>query len=107
MKSRWIYNDATNIVGYYNSPIIRDKNSIPAELAGFDLDLFSGHKVVIDPATALSLVRSTTDVRKTLWVFRYYDLDDREDFKRYGNALVRLITFIQKLAEHKHQASRR
>jgi hypothetical protein len=30
-------------------------------------------------------------------------LDDREDFKRYGNALVRLITFIQKLAEHKHQ----
>ena len=95
MKSRWIYNDATNIVGYYNSPIIRDKKSIPAELAGFDLDLFSGHKVVIDPGTALSLVRSTTDVCKTLWVFRYYDLDDREDFTRYGNALVRLITFIR------------
>ena len=104
MKSRWIYNDATNIVGYYNSPVIRDAKSIPAELANFDLDLFSGHKVVIDPATALSLVKSTTDVCKTLWVFRYYDLDDREDFTRYGNALVRLIAFIQKLAEHKHQA---
>lgn len=104
LKSRWIYNDATNIVGYYNSPVNRDKKGIPAELAGFDPDLFSGHKVVIDPATALSLVKSTTDVRKTLWVFRYYDLDDREDFKRYGNALVRLITFIQKLAEYKHQA---
>ena len=95
MKSRWIYNDATNIVGYYNSPVIRDKKSIPAELAGFDHNLFSGHKVVIDPATALSLVNSTTDVCKTLWVFRYYDLDDREDFTRYGNALVRLITFIR------------
>jgi pimeloyl-ACP methyl ester carboxylesterase len=104
MKSRWIYNDATNIVGYYNSPVIRDETSIPAELAGFDHDLFSGHKVVIDPATALSLVKSTTDVCKTLWVFRYYDLDDREDFKRYGDALVRLITFIQTLAKHKHQA---
>jgi pimeloyl-ACP methyl ester carboxylesterase len=104
MKSRWIYNDATNIVGYYNSPVIRDAKSIPAELADFDIDLFSGHKVVIDPATALSLVKSTTDVCKTLWVFRYYDLDDREDFTRYGNALVRLIAFIQKLAEHKHQA---
>lgn len=104
MKSRWTYNDATNIVGYYNSPVIRDKQSIPPDLAGFDHDLFSGHKIVIDPATALSLVKSTTDVRKSLWVFRYYDLDDREDFKRYGSALVRLITFIQTLAEHKHQA---
>lgn len=103
MKSRWIYNDATNIVGYYNSPVIRDKKSIPAELAGFHHSLFSGHKVVIDPATALSLVNSTTEVSKTLWVFRYYDLDDREDFKRYGTALVRLITFIQTLAEQKHQ----
>jgi hypothetical protein len=52
MKSRRTYNDATNIVGYYNSPVIRDKRSIPAELAGFTVDLFSGHKVVIDPATA-------------------------------------------------------
>ncbi|WP_085027913.1 lipase/acyltransferase domain-containing protein [Ensifer aridi] len=103
MKSRWTYHDATNIVGYYNSPIVRDSTSIPAELAKFDLDLFSGHKVVIDPGTALNLVRSTTNVYKTLWVFRYYDLDDREDFKRYGCALVRLITFIQKLAEEKHQ----
>ena len=104
MKStRWTYNDATNIVGYYSSPVIRDAKTIPAELAGFDPDLFSGHKVVIDPGTALSLVKSTTDVCKTLWVFRYYDLDDREDFTRYGDALVRLITFIRTLAQHKHQ----
>jgi hypothetical protein len=58
MKSRWTYNDATNIVGYYNSEVIRDRSSIPAELANFDLKLFSGDKVVIDPGTALSLVRS-------------------------------------------------
>jgi hypothetical protein len=104
MKSRrWTYNDATNIVGYYSSPVIRDKASIPPELAGFDHSLFSGHKIVIDPATALSLVNSTTEVSKTLWVFRYYDLDDREDFKRYGTALVRLITFIQTLAKQKRQ----
>ena len=105
MKSRWTYNDATNIVGYYGSPVIRDKASIPPELADFDHNLFSGHKVVIDPATARSLVKSTTDVCKTLWVFRYYDLDDREDFRRYGTALVRLIAFIRKLAEHKQKLS--
>jgi hypothetical protein len=104
MKSRWTYNDATNIVGYFGSEVVRDKKTIPEELAGFDSDLFSGHKVVIDPEMAVSLVRSTTDVRKTLWVFRYYDLDDREDFRRYGEALVRLITFIEALAEKKNQA---
>jgi len=102
MKSRrWTYHDATNIVGYYGSPVLRDKESIPEELAGFDIKLFSGDKVVIDPATALSLVKSDADARKTLWVFRYYDLDDREDFTRYGKALVRLISFIEKLVELK------
>jgi len=102
LKSRrWTYNDATNIVGYYNSPVIRDKKSIPAELKGFGHDLFSGHKIVIDPGMALNLVNSEIDVRKTLWVFRYYDLEDREDFKRYGEALVRLIKFIETLTENK------
>src|SRR4051812_15697615 len=43
MKSRWIYNDATNIVGYYNAPVIRDESSIPAELRppAFEHDFFS------------------------------------------------------------------
>jgi hypothetical protein len=103
MKSRWIYNDATNVVGYYNSPVTRPENSIPPELAGFDPELFSGHKVIIDPATALTLLKSPTEVRKTLWVFRYYDLDDRKDFTRYGEALVRLITFIRTLAQKKNE----
>jgi hypothetical protein len=103
MKSRWGYNDATNVVGYYNMPVRRDRSTIPPELAGFDLSLFSDDKIVIDPGTALSLVTSSkTDVLKTLWVFRYYDLDDREDFKRYGRALVRLIEFIRTLSKLKH-----
>lgn len=105
MKSRWAYHDATNIVGYYNKPVLRDPKSIPPELDKFDSDFFSGDKIVIDPGTALSLVTSpTANVAKTLWVFRYYDLDDREDFKRYGNALIRLIGFIRALAAHKSES---
>jgi hypothetical protein len=103
MKSRWDYNDATNVVGYYNTPVRRDPSTIPAELAKFDIGLFSGDKIVIDPGTALNLVTSSkADVLKTLWVFRYYDLDDREDFARYGRALVRLIEFIRTLSKLKH-----
>lgn len=102
MKSRWSYHDATNIVGYYDSPVIRDKASIPSELRKFDPTLFSGHKIVIDPAMALRLVSSEgTDIFKTLWVFRYYDLNDRDDFKCYGSALTRLIDFIRALALEK------
>jgi pimeloyl-ACP methyl ester carboxylesterase len=47
------------------------------------------------------LLRSKDNPLKTLWVFRYYDLDDRDDFKKYGAALVRLIEFIRILTEHK------
>ena len=48
---------------------------------------------------ARNLVRSAGDPCKTLWVFRYYDLDDRH-FEAYGKALVRLIAFIRDLAAH-------
>ena len=49
---------------------------------------------------ARNLVRSSGDPCKTLWVFRYYDLDDRQ-FEAYGKALVRLIGFIRDLAAMK------
>lgn len=101
MKSGWRYNDATNVVGYYAGKIEREP-AIPKELldAGFDRSFFFGDKVVIDPAMALQLFlnRGVMDPRRTLWVFRYYDLDDRE-FTTYGRSLVRLIDFIAKLAE--------
>src|SRR5262245_27936454 len=97
MKSDWEYHDATNVVGYYADPI-QQAPEIPPQLAGFDPSFFSGHKIVIDPAMALALRRSSHDVMRSVWVFRYYDLNDRT-FGTYGAALVRLIDFIRELAQ--------
>jgi hypothetical protein len=101
MKSRWTYRDATNVVGYYGSNVEIAPSQLPAELAKLNLDasFFSGGKVVIDPGMALELIRSSSDQNalKTLWVFRYYDLNDRE-FPVYGKALVQLIQFIRALS---------
>ena len=58
------------------------------------------YKIIIDPAMALHLLRTTDDPLRTLWVFRYYDLDERS-FPFYGQALVRLIDFIRALAAEK------
>jgi len=99
MKSDWQYRDATNIVGYY-SGVVDVALDLPAILQGFDAQYFTGHRIVIDPAMALNLVTSKSDLCKTLWVFRYYDLDDRR-FVAYGEALVRLISFIRDLASFK------
>lgn len=99
MKSRWKYNDATNVVGYYGNDISSkdDNYSRYPELKKFDKSFFSGHKIVIDPAMAVYLLRNTTDINKTIWVFRYYDLNER-NFETYGKSLVRLIDFIRELA---------
>jgi len=99
MKSRWEYQDATNVVGYYSSDIAAiDKKAIDLpELFDLDEKFFFGDRVVIDPAMAVHLLRSTKDPLNTLWIFRYYDLDDRK-FETYGKALVRLIDFIRALA---------
>jgi pimeloyl-ACP methyl ester carboxylesterase len=97
MKSDWQYYDATNVVGYYGSAIA-EAPTIPALLAGFDASFFSGDKIVIDPAMALALRSGRHDVQRSLWVFRYYDLNDRT-FPTYGRALVRLIDFIRALAQ--------
>jgi pimeloyl-ACP methyl ester carboxylesterase len=109
MKSRWTYNDATNVVGYYKDPVKRDERTIPKRLRDhFDPGLFSGDNIVIDPGTALALLdEPARDIRRSLWVFRYYDLDNRKDFQIYGRALVRLISFIEQLAAYKHQAKPR
>jgi len=108
MKSNWQYQDATNIVGYYGKPyaykpLIPDKlkrSTDQAIVAKFkrleELGFFSGDKVIIDPAMALHLLETVKNPWQTLWVFRYYDLDDRQ-FDVYGKALVRLIDFIQEL----------
>jgi hypothetical protein len=98
MKSAWKYQDATNVIGYFPSPVSDKPENIPNEIGYLDPKFFSDDKVVIDPAMALHLTRSTMDPCRTLWVFRYYDLDDRK-FEIYGEALVRLISFIQALAK--------
>ncbi|HEY3062303.1 MAG TPA: hypothetical protein VGL99_25300, partial [Chloroflexota bacterium] len=96
LKSFWQYQDATNVVGYYSRPI-QDPGNLPEELRLLDPGFFSGDRVVIDPAMAAHLVKSQADPRRTLWVYRYYDLDDRT-FEVYGTALMRLIDFIRALA---------
>ncbi len=83
LKSAWEYHDATNVVGYYSSAVKEKPLELPAELDGMAGEFFSGDKVIIDPAMARNLMRSSSDVLRTLWVFRYYDLDDRQ-FAVYG-----------------------
>ena len=110
MKSDWQYQDATNVIGYYGKPVV-ESTVIPPELEHFDKSFFFGssqpgedvasmYKIVVDPATALHLLRTTEDPLRTLWVFRYYDLDERS-FPIYGQALVRLIDFVRALAAEK------
>jgi PGAP1-like protein len=103
LKHRRRYYDATNVVGYFANPIT-DAQPIPGDLAEFDPNFFAGHKVVIDPGMALRLLRSEDDPFCTIWVFRYYDLNDRT-FAVYGEALVRLIQFIQALLKMKGRAA--
>ena len=104
LKSNWRYQDTTNVIGYYASDVEefeeeQKKKEIleDALLKRFDPRLFFGNRVVLDPAMARHLLKTTEDLRHTLWVFRYYDLNDRT-FKVYGEALVRLIDFIRELA---------
>jgi pimeloyl-ACP methyl ester carboxylesterase len=97
MKSHWQYQDATNVVGFFPQAVDVALDDLPRELEHFDPGHFTGDRVVIDKAMALNLARSHVDPCRTLWVFRYYDLDDRR-FETYGHALVRLIGFVRDLA---------
>ncbi len=99
VKQKRRYHDATNVVQFFPAPV-RLAQKIPQELEALDPGFFTGSKIVIDPAMALRLVRSDEDPHCTLWVFRYYDLDDRT-FPVYGEALVRLIDFIRALIKVK------
>lgn len=102
LKSSWSYHDATNVVGYYGDKVTEaPPGDIPPELAALDTRFFQGDKVVIDPAMAANLVRTRESMERTLWVFRYYDLNDR-NFATYGRALVRLIDFLNQLSRLKN-----
>jgi hypothetical protein len=95
LKHRRRYYDATNVVGYFANPVT-ETQPIPDDLRDLEADFFTGHKVVVDAGMALRLLQSEGDPFCTVWVFRYYDLNDRT-FAVYGEALVRLIEFIRAL----------
>jgi hypothetical protein len=109
MKSNWKYEDATNVVGYYEnrSGPVTDVDSMKGRPYYNELKVlekegyFDEDSVVVDAAMARLLLERTGDIRRTLWVFRYYDL--QRNFGLYAKALVKLIAFIQRLAELKHQ----
>ncbi|MBD2740617.1 hypothetical protein [Coleofasciculus sp. FACHB-1120] len=112
MKSNWKYQDTTNVVGYYGKtypyePLLPEKlkRSTDKDIVGKfmrlkELGYFSGNKIIIDPGMALHLLETVEQPWQTLWVFRYYDLDERK-FNVYGEALVRLIDFIRELTVQK------
>lgn len=100
LKSQWEYVDATNVVAYYPRNI-----QAQAKPAGDAQEIGSryltDHKIVIDPEMAVrlrGLLPEPNGFCRTLWVFRYYDLVDRQ-FENYGRALVRLIACIQELGK--------
>ena len=98
LKSDWEYKDATNVVAYYGSEQ-RDQE-LPQDLDA--LQLFFADRLILDEGVRRSIERTTSKVRNTVWVFRYYDLDDRR-FSLYGAALVRLIAFIRDLASDREE----
>lgn len=103
LKQERHYFDATNVVQFFRAKSTL-KHEIPKELRKLDSGFFTGNKVVIDPTMAMRLLDSNEDPHCTLWVFRYYDLDERT-FPLYGKALVRLIDFIRALIRLKEPDS--
>lgn len=97
MKSAWGFHDATNVVGYYGTPLPKSTQSLPEALKKLGASSFHGENVVLDEAMALHLLKTADDPCRTLWIFRYYDLNDR-NFPKYGMALARLIDLIRELA---------
>lgn len=104
LKSDYAYYDATNVIGYYGS-LVQDERDIPQQLLdqGLDKSFFNGD-VVVDVAMAAALLRRPPEeIRRTLWIFRYYDLE--RSFGTYAKALVRLIQFIRALARTRDEES--
>ncbi|WP_134773351.1 esterase/lipase family protein [Ornithinimicrobium flavum] len=98
LKSRdYPYEDATNVVGYYSSPV----TSPGGDLDGWDPEDTEG-TVVIDHHVARRVLAEAT--KGTLWVYRFYDLSPRS-LQRYGEGLVHLIGLIRKAVERREPGS--
>lgn len=98
LKSRdYPYRDATNVVGYYSSPV----TSPGGDLDGWDRTDTEG-SVVIDHQVARRVLAEAA--QGTLWVYRFYDLSPRS-LQRYGEGLVRLVGLIRKAVERREPGS--
>jgi pimeloyl-ACP methyl ester carboxylesterase len=86
------------VIAYYGSE--RRDQELPKDLVA--VQRFFTERLVLDEGVRRSIERTTSRVRNTVWVFRYYDLDDRR-FPFYGAALVRLIGFIRDLASDREE----
>ena len=98
LKSRdYPYEDATNVVGYYSSPV----TSPGGDLDGWDPADTEG-TVVIDHHVARRVLAEAT--KGTLWVYRFHDLSPRS-LRRYREGLVHLIGLIRKAVERRDPGS--
>ena len=111
MKSAWQYQDATNVVGYFPTPVV-DATARPARSqrsAGRLLLSTAGtrtqsvrplYKVVIDPAMALTIrdKAKTRDPAPDALGIPLLRSERPHRSALYGDALVRLIDFIRELA---------
>ncbi|SOC53788.1 lipase family alpha/beta hydrolase [Ornithinimicrobium cerasi] len=91
------YADATNVVGYYSSPV----SSPGGDLGGWTAEDTEG-TVVIDAQVARRVLREAA--KGTLWVYRFYDLSPRS-LRTYGEGLVRLVKLIRKAVESRQAGS--
>lgn len=91
------YDDATNVVGYYSSPV----SSPGGDLGPWSAEDTEG-TVVIDHTVARRVLREAA--RGTIWVYRFYDLSPRS-LRTYGQGLVRLVSLIRKAVEAREPGS--
>ncbi len=116
LRSGYGYTDATNVVGFYPErarPIGSDDvaqeyaddilsqidaarlpqvENAKGKVADWQAKGYFGGRVVLDARVALQLL-TRQHPERSLWVYRYYDLDDRR-MKEYGRQLATLIDII-------------
>ena len=93
IRSKYGYHDATNAIGYYSRKQQGIPDAMPDKVATLPPGHFEG-TVVLDPFSLEEMLERGIDMRRTLWVFRYYDLGSRT-FETYRMALMRMIELVR------------
>lgn len=97
IRSKYGYQDATNTIGYYSREQSGVPDPLPDKVATLPRSHFEG-SVLLDPFSLQEMLERGVDMRRTIWVFRYYDLGTRT-FEAYRAALMRMIELIQDVVE--------